>query len=703
MPRWSNLALKATVIGTAICIVALVWALVLIQIQYERRETVSAAIRNNINRSIALEQYVARTLEGADLASAYVANRYSALLERNRLAPPSPIPIIPLGDFTVRSPAVREINIMNARGDLIATSEASPPPRVNVFETPIFQQHRSNPSIALRVNPPSRSRFSGRWLLLLTRRVNLRDGSFGGTVSVQIHPNELTNFFKDASISETELVSVIGLDGITRARRTGNTLSFGQDLRGTLVMRMQDRNPNGTYLGPSALDGLVRYFSHRRLSRYGIFVTSGVSEAAVLLPARARAGGYFAGATLIGLVIAIAAWLVLALIRRTALREAEIIAANARLRAAQRLARLGDWRFDIATETFHWSEDLCAMYERPTSPADVTLSDFGQLVGQHGLDIFRFALKEMQALRGRHEYELAARLPSGIISHRRIVAVPDFDAAGQLAGVHGTDQDITPRKLLESLQEQVGHLARIDGLNVIAATLAHELAQPLAAASNFLAAGTMRLAQEGEPDMREVIATLNATRGQILHAGEIIRRVRDLVRNREARADLISLREVIESAVTLSEAASPGARIDLSSLREGAPAKALADAVQVQQVLVNLIRNARDASRPREAAITIATSFLDSAFVLICVTDDGPGMASSGDDVFSPFTPSLREGLGVGLAICRTLVQAMGGSIWVAESGNSGTTVCFTLPRPIELAREQEVEARATRRSKVEQ
>lgn len=480
---------KTGVAGSALSIIVLVWAFVFTQVNYERREAVDGAIRANIHRVVALEQYVARTLQRADLATTYVAHQYEVRL-RQPVSGPTPITVI--DDSALRSPALREINVFNRNGDLIATNAKPVPKSLSVFRTEIFQGHLSNPSTALQVNPPARSRFTSDWLLLLTRRVNLPDGSFGGTVSVQVRPSEITDFLRYAELDETDLISVIGLDGITRARREGNILSFGEDLRGTLVMRMQERNPNGTYLGPSSIDGLVRYFSHRRMPQYGLFVTSGVSEKAVLEPVRARANGYFIGGTIITLVTIIAAWLLLTIARRRIAHEAEILTANERLEEARKLAKLGDWRFDVAREEFKWSDNLCAMYERRGTEPVISLNDYGELVGQHGVQIFEAALKRSKSFGGRQEFELVARLPSGAVSHRRILSVPDFDASRQLVGMHGTDQDITPRKLLESLRRQVSHLSKLDALNAIAATLAHELNQPLTAASNYLS-GSIRL------------------------------------------------------------------------------------------------------------------------------------------------------------------------------------------------------------------
>ena len=668
---------KAVIAGAAISIVALVWAFVFTQVRYEEREAVNATIQTNTQRVIAFEHYVLRTLEESKLAADFIAERYGDSL---RQAPDPQAPVQQIGDAVLNAPALQEVNVYNRRGDLVASTEGTPPAPINVYDTEVFQTHLAQPSTALVVWPPSRSRFDDQWHLRLTRRVNLPDGSFGGTVSVRIRPNELTNFLKNAEISETDLVSVINLDGLTLARRDGNALSFGEDLQGTLVMRMQARAPNGTYLGPSSIDGLVRYFSHRRLPEYGIFVTSGVSAAEALGPVRERATGYYLGGALISLATLIAAWLMFVLLSRKSAHEAALQAANTRLRKAQRIAKLGDWSYDLEREEFIWSDDLCAMYEYPGANNRISRMDYAKLVGQQGFAAFHEALQQSRLLGAEQEYEIAVRLPSGAVSHRQILAVPDFDEAGQIVGLHGTDQDISSRKMLEALRQQVSLLSKLDALKAIAATIAHELNQPLTAASNYLSGSMDILAERNDPANDVLIDVLTDVRQQIYHAGEIIRRVRNQIGSGQSQVQPMSLGDVIGGAITQFVVANPGVKMTVQMEQDVEHATVLADPIQIQQILVNLIRNAQEASS-NASTIRLRTRRGKDGFIDVCVADDGPGFPDDQRDIFASFNTSKPGGLGIGLAISRTLIETMGGEIWVEETGPSGTIICFSIPQ----------------------
>ncbi|MCL6252255.1 ATP-binding protein [Altererythrobacter sp. KTW20L] len=661
----------------SIGIVLLVWIFVFSQVRYEERQAINAAVRTNIHRVIAFEQYVRRTLEGAELAGTFISEQYAPSLELASSTRPA---VLTIDDAALRAPGLSEISVFNRAGDLIATTVAPPPQSLNVYEADFFRQHLSNNSTTLFVSHPSRSNGSEEWLLLLTRRVNLADGSMGGIVSIRILPKELTSFLQNAELNTTDLVSVINLDGITLARREGNALSFGEDLQGTLVMQMQEKNPYGTYLGPSSLDGLVRYFSHRRLPQYGIFVTSGVSADEVLGPVRSRAIGYYLGGALISLATMVAAWLTFVLGRRRKSHETEIMAANSRLRNAQQIAKLGDWRYDLQREEFVWSEDLCTMYERPSAENRLSRMDLSQLVGPHGIAAFQAALEQCRTFGGQQEFELAVRLPSGAITHRHVVAIADFGAAGEVLGMHGTDQDITPGKLLESLRQQVGLLSKLDALKAVAATIAHELSQPLTAASNYLSGSMRILTGRSDPANEILVEALTAVREQLYRAGEIIRRVRNQIGSGQPQIQLISLAAVIRSAITQFEAANPGSKVSVESKHDIETEVVLADPIQIQQILGNLFRNALEASfvAPK---ISVSVRRGKGGLVEVCVHDEGPGFPATELEVLSSFSTSKAGGLGIGLAISRTLIEGMGGKIWVEQTGPSGTTICFSVPK----------------------
>lgn len=675
MNRLTNSLMTNGILSLVISFIIAVWVFVYSQVNYEQREAAEAAIRTNTQRVMAFEQYVVRTLEEVDLVTTYVADRYASEFQKRSS---NFAAINSIDQTALRLPSIREINVFNRFGDLVASSAKPLARPANIFNTDIFQEHLSLQSTALQVHPPQPAQSYPGSLLLMSRRVNMSDGSFGGTVNVKVRPNVLTDFLQNASLPDTDLVSVIGLDGITRARREGNVLSFGQNVRGRLVMQMQQKAPYGNYLGPSSLDGLVRYFSHRRLPQYGLFVTSGVSQTDVLRPVQARAKAYVLGGTIITLVTIIAAMLMFMITKRRIVYESEMLATNERLQQAQQLAKLGDWKFDIYKEEFILSDDLCKMYGRSNDDNVISLHDYTTIIGQHGIQIFRDALKHCEAFGGRQEFELAARLPSGTFSYRRIVCVADYDASQNFVGIHGTDQDITPRKLLESLQKQVSELSKVDAMNTIAATLAHELNQPLTAASNYLS-GSIRMMSAREDARNDVIIeALTAVRQQIYHSGEIIRRVRNLVGNRQSRIDPASLSDLIASGVKLFAVANPGFKVTIDPAPEFEDVMVLADPVQLQQILVNLLRNAQEAcgSSPQ---IAISTKRGENNTINVCVIDNGSGIEDFQTDPFSSFTTSKGGSLGLGLAICRTLIESMGGAIWIDKTGSQGTTICFSV------------------------
>ena len=196
----------------------------------------------------------------------------------------------------------------------------------------------------------------------------------------------------------------------------------------------------------------------------------------------------------------------------------------------------------------------------------------------------------------------------------------------------------------------------------MAAALADELNQPLAAASNFINAARLVLAN-GELQQADMIRDdMNEAARQLSRAGQIIRRLRDFARRGDTDKRLESTVTKVEEASALALTGAGALVIDLRFLFDPAAPLVLADRVQIQQVLVNLMRNALEAmanSRGRE--LTVTTARLDEETIEIAVADTGPGIAKDvANRLFEPFVSTKRHGMGLGLSICRSIVESHG-------------------------------------------
>jgi two-component system sensor kinase FixL len=249
----------------------------------------------------------------------------------------------------------------------------------------------------------------------------------------------------------------------------------------------------------------------------------------------------------------------------------------------------------------------------------------------------------------------------------------------------GFIRDLTERQRtearLQELQSELVHISRLTAMGEMASALAHELNQPLSAIANYVK-GSRRLL-EGHDDRAsaQVREALDSAAAQAVRAGDIIRKLRDFLARGESERQPEDLRKLVEEASAL---ALVGAReLDVRVRYEFDPAapRVMADRVQIQQVLVNLVRNALDAmaDSPRRE-LTIATRALPDGMVEVSVADTGPGISARiADQLFQPFVTTKRNGMGVGLSISRTIVDAHGGRIEAGPSAGGGTVFSFTL------------------------
>jgi two-component system sensor kinase FixL len=249
----------------------------------------------------------------------------------------------------------------------------------------------------------------------------------------------------------------------------------------------------------------------------------------------------------------------------------------------------------------------------------------------------------------------------------------------------GFIRDLTERQQtetrLQELQSELVHMSRFTALGEMASTLAHEINQPLTAISNYLK-GCRRILErmEGEtvPMLREAV---NEAADQALRAGQVIRHLREFVARGESERHIESLPKLIEEASALALVGAKERGIRVAFNFDPAAAFVLADRIQIQQVLLNLIRNAIEAmqDQPRRELV-VATKLVEEGLIEVSVRDTGPGIAPEiAAHLFQPFMTTKKHGMGVGLSICRTIVESHGGKIQAASPPGEGTTFRFTL------------------------
>jgi two-component system, LuxR family, sensor kinase FixL len=282
-------------------------------------------------------------------------------------------------------------------------------------------------------------------------------------------------------------------------------------------------------------------------------------------------------------------------------------------------------------------------------------------------------------------FETRRRRKDGEIIDVSVTVSPVWDSSGRLLGASKVLRDITERQQtrqrLHDLQAELIHISRFTALGEMASMLAHELNQPLTAVANYLNGGR-RLLEGGQTGSIPMVRdALERAAEQALRAGQIIRRLGEFVSRGESERRVENLVKLIEEASALALVGAKEAGVRMSFDFDTRVVFVLADKIQIQQVLHNLMRNAVEAMQktsPRE--LTVSTRQLDHETVGVDVSDTGSGIAPEiADQLFQPFVTTKRQGMGVGLSISRTIVESHGGRLWAEPNTGGGTVFRLTL------------------------
>ena len=249
----------------------------------------------------------------------------------------------------------------------------------------------------------------------------------------------------------------------------------------------------------------------------------------------------------------------------------------------------------------------------------------------------------------------------------------------------GFIRDLTERQeteaRLQELQSELVHISRLSAMGEMASTLAHELNQPLSAIANYMKGSRRLLESSTDENSNMVREAMDSAAEQALRAGQIIRRLRDFVARGEIESRVEGIHRLVEEACALALVGAKDLGIRVRFQLDPNVDLALADRVQIQQVLLNLVRNAIEAMQDAKTRdLTVAAAPAPDNMIQVSVADTGSGLAPElAGQLFKPFVTTKPQGMGVGLSISRTIVESHGGRIWAEANPAGGTIFHFTL------------------------
>jgi PAS domain S-box-containing protein len=366
-----------------------------------------------------------------------------------------------------------------------------------------------------------------------------------------------------------------------------------------------------------------------------------------------------------------------------ALRRSE-----AYLAEAQRLTHTGSWAWNVATrEIVHWSQETYRLYGLDPKRGTPSFETVSQHV--HPEDRARTAETFERAIRERvdHEADFRTVLPDGTIKYNHLVGHPVFNASGDVVEFIGTTMDVTEGKqaeeALRKAQADLAHVTRVVTLGELTASIAHEINQPLAGVVTNGNA-SLRWLTRDPPNLEEARECLRRIIRDGHRAGDVIARLRALVKKSAPAKAPLDLSDMIHEVLAMIDPEARRHRVAVrTDLAAGLP-PVRGDRVQVQQVLLNLVMNGIEAmqavtERPRE--LRIRTQPHESDTVLVTAQDTGIGLDPENmARLFDAFFTTKPGGMGIGLSISRTIIEAHGGRLWATPNDGPGATFQFTLP-----------------------
>jgi len=368
--------------------------------------------------------------------------------------------------------------------------------------------------------------------------------------------------------------------------------------------------------------------------------------------------------------------------------EGALKRSEAYLAEAQRLTHTGSCAIDgTSREILYWSEEMFRLFGFDPQQGLPLWDQWIQRIHPEDRDKFNMAGDRTFLEKVHCDVEFRTVTPDGTVKQIHGIGDPVLSPSGELVQVVGTMVDVTERRRadearerLHQLEADLAHMNRVSTIGELTASLAHEIKQPIGAAVTN-AEVCIRLLDRTRPDIGEACEAALEMVKDARRAADIIDRVRSLYQKGSPELETIEVNAAIgEMVVMLQNEANRHSVTVRADLAEGLPA-VMADRVQLQQVLLNLMINGIEAIRDTSGELSIKSQLAEDGQLLISVTDTGVGLPTeNADQIFKPFFTTKYKGTGLGLAITRSIVESRGGRIWATPNSGPGATFYFTLP-----------------------
>ena len=366
-------------------------------------------------------------------------------------------------------------------------------------------------------------------------------------------------------------------------------------------------------------------------------------------------------------------------------RTEELRRSEAFLAEAQRLSKTGSFCWRVAGDEITWSEQLYRIFEFDQS-GPVTIELICSRVHPEDLPPLNDMIDRARGAGSDFEYEHRLLMPDHSIKYLHLVAHATRDQDGRLEYI-GAVQDVTQRRLSEDAlgkaRSELTHVARVTSLGVLTASIAHEVNQPLSGIVTN-ASTCLRMLAADPPNVDGARETARRTIRDGHRASEVITRLRALFGKKDATTESVDLNQAAREVIALSLGDLQRSRVILRpELAEDLP-PVTGDRVQLQQVILNLLRNASDAmsavdDRPRE--LVIRTQRDEGDGVRLSVQDAGAGLELKDmDRLFEAFYTTKSDGMGIGLSVSRSIIESHHGRLWAAPNDGPGATFAFSIP-----------------------